>query len=143
MARWWTILLLGASLLAVAAPKDDIIAVIQKSADDWNRGDLAAYVQCYEPSKETTFVSSEVVHGTDGILARYKRNYPDQAHMGKLTFSQLQVRPLSADIAIATGRFTLERAADAGGHATGLFTLVLRRDSNGWRIIHDHTHATP
>ncbi len=143
MARWWIAFLFGTALLVAASPADDIVAVIQKSADDWNRGDLKAYVQCYEQSRETTFVSSEVVHGTDGVLARYQRNYPDKAHMGELTFSQMQVRPLSSDIAIATGRFTLERTADGGGHATGLFTLVLRRGPQGWRIIHDHTHATP
>jgi ketosteroid isomerase-like protein len=51
----------------------------------------------------------------------------------------LQARTLSASLAIVTGRFTLERTAEGGGKATGLFTLVLRRGPSGWRIIHDHT----
>ena len=115
------------------------LAVIIKSAEDWNRGDVEAFVQSYEQTPETTFVGAAVLHGAEDILARYRRSYPDRAHMGKLTFSELQARTLSPTLAIVTGRFTLERSAEAGGKATGLFTLVLRRGPNGWRIIHDHT----
>jgi SAM-dependent methyltransferase/ketosteroid isomerase-like protein len=121
------------------ATADDRLRLIVKSADDWNRGDIEAFVQCYEQTPETTFVGATVTHGAEDILARYRRNYPDRARMGKLTFSELQARTLSGTLAIVTGRFTLERAAEAGGQATGLFTLVLRRGPNGWRIIHDHT----
>ena len=129
----------GLLLLLAAAGADDPVKVVQKSADDWNRGDLPAFVASYEQSPDTTFVGTTVSHGTDNILARYRRNYPDRAHMGKLTFSELQARTLVPTLAIVTGRFTLERDAAAGGHATGLFTLVVRRGANGWRIIHDHT----
>lgn len=121
------------------ATADDRLAVIIKSAEDWNRGDVEAFVQSYEQTPETTFVGAAVLHGAEDILARYRRSYPDRAHMGKLTFSELQARTLSPTLAIVTGRFTLERSAEAGGKATGLFTLVLRRGPNGWRIIHDHT----
>ena len=128
---------------AAAEPPDDPLAVIRKSADDWNRGDIAAFVTCYEQSPETTFVGAAVSHGAENILARYRSSYPDTAHMGRLTFSDLAPRTLTPSLAIVTGRFTLERDAAAGGRATGLFTLVLRRGSDGWRIIHDHTSALP
>jgi uncharacterized protein (TIGR02246 family) len=122
-----------------ADPADERLAVILKSADDWNRGDIEAFVQSYEQTPETTFVGATVLHGAADILDRYRKNYPDRARMGKLTFSELQARTLSPALAIVTGRFTLERSSDAGGRATGLFTLVMRRGPNGWRIIHDHT----
>ena len=38
----------------------------------------------------------------------------------------------------AFGRWRLERAQDA---PSGLFTLLFRRTSAGWRIVHDHTSA--
>jgi len=120
----------------------EIIGVVEKSAEDWNRGDLEAFVQCYEQSPETTFVGTEVSRGTDAVLSRYQRTYPDAARMGKTTFSELQARPLSADLAIVTGRFRLEREAQWGGNRTGLFTLVMRKGAAGWRIIHDHTSAS-
>jgi uncharacterized protein (TIGR02246 family) len=126
---------------AAQAPSAEILAVVEKSADDWNRGDIEAFVQCYEQSPETTFVGTEVSRGTDAVLSRYKRAYPDPARMGKTTFSELQARPLSPDLAIVTGRFHLARDAQAGGEKSGLFTLVMRKGAVGWRIIHDHTSA--
>ena len=62
--------------------------------------------------------------------------------MGKTTFSELKARQLTPDLAIVTGRYTLERAADAGGRKAGIFSLVMRKTPAGWRIIHDHTSAT-
>jgi uncharacterized protein (TIGR02246 family) len=138
--------MLGAAALATAQTQSpqaaEITAVVEKSADDWNRGDLEAFVQCYEQSPETTFVGTEVSRGTDAVLSRYQRAYPDAAHMGKTTFSELQARPLSADLAIVTGRFHLTREAQLGGDKSGLFTLVMRKGAAGWRIIHDHTSAS-
>lgn len=119
----------------------EILAPILKSADDWNRGDLDAFMDSYEQSPETTFVGSEVARGTDAVLSRYKRTYPDAARMGKTTFSELQARPLANDLAIVTGRYRLEREEEWGGNKSGIFTLVMRKDANGWRIIHDHTSA--
>lgn len=124
-------------------PPEDPVAVIRKSAEDWNRGDIAAFVSSYERSPETTFVGTGVSHGTENILARYRRAYPDTAHMGKLTFSELQPRMLTPALAIVTGRFALERDPASGGRSTGIFTLVLRRGPDGWRIIHDHTSSLP
>src|SRR5262249_22447184 len=134
----WMAVALAACSAAGAENNDQRLAVIQKSAEDWNRGDVEAFVQSYEQSPETTFVGAKVSHGTADILARYRRDYPDRAHMGKLTFSELAPRTLSPTLAIVTGRFALERSAEAGGNATGLFTLVLRKGPAGWRIIHDH-----
>ncbi len=134
-ALWLTI------IVTAAAADDPAIAVIQRSAADWNRGDIEAFVQSYEDSPETTFVGAGMSHGTSNILNRYRHNYPDQWHMGKLTFSDLQPRPLTSSLAIVTGRFTLERAEEAGGRSSGVFTLVLRKGSAGWRIIHDHTSS--
>ena len=119
-----------------------MLGVIEKSAQDWNRGDLEAFVQCYEQSPETTFVGTEVSRGTDAVLSRYQRAYPDAARMGKTTFSELQTRPLSAELAIVTGRFHLQRDAQWGGDKSGLFTLVMRKGASGWRIIHDHTSSS-
>jgi uncharacterized protein (TIGR02246 family) len=123
-------------------PSAEILAVIEKSAEDWNRGDLEAFVQCYEQSPETTFVGTEVSRGTDAVLGRYKRAYPDAARMGTTTFSELQARPLTAELAIVTGRFHLQRGAQWGGDKSGLFTLVMRKGASGWFIIHDHTSAS-
>jgi len=120
-----------------------ILDVLVKSAADWSRGDLDAFLTCYEMSPETTFVGQQVTHGTEDLRARYLKAYPDAAHMGKTTFSELKVRPLTSGLAIVTGRFALERKPEFGGGAHGIFTLVMRKGPGGWRIIHDHTSVLP
>jgi ketosteroid isomerase-like protein len=118
----------------------EILSVILKSAGDWNTGSLEAFVQCYEQSPETTFVGSEVTRGTEAVLARYRRSYSDKSRMGKLKFTELSARVLTAELAIVTGRYNLERPAASGGAKTGLFSVVMRKSAAGWRIIHDHSN---
>jgi ketosteroid isomerase-like protein len=120
-----------------------IVEVLVKSAADWSRGDLDAFLAAYEMSPDTTFVGTAVTRGTNGLRARYLKAYPDATHMGKTTFSELEVRPLSSSLAIVTGRYKLERKTEFGGEAHGIFTLVMRKGPKGWRIIHDHTSSLP
>ena len=113
--------------------------MLEAQAEDWNRGDIAAFMQSYWRSPELTFAgSSGVERGWEGVLARYKRVYPDRTAMGLLTFSGLEITPLGKDAALVLGHWRLEREKD---HPNGVFTLVLRRFPDGWRIIHDHTSA--
>ena len=138
---WPALLAVVGSTLAQTQTRE-ILAVVEKSAEDWNRGDLEAYLHSYEQSPDTTFVGTEVSQGMGEVLDRYRRLYPDAAHMGKTTFSALQARLLNIDLAIVTGRFHLEREDRWGGNRGGLFTLVMRKGPDGWRIIHDHTSTS-
>jgi uncharacterized protein (TIGR02246 family) len=122
-----------------AADREAINAVLNAQQAAWNRGDVDAFVEGYWRSPELTFSgSSGVARGWDGVLARYKKNYPDQAAMGKLDFSELEFRFLGADAALVLGRWHLKREKDELG---GVFTLVWQRFSGGWKIVHDHTSA--
>lgn len=124
------------------AQADDIRAVLTHSEDAWNHGDLAAFASYYEDSPETTFVGREVVRGgVQAILARYRKAYPTREAMGTLSFTNLNVRSLSPDLALVTGEFHLERTAAGGGNTSGRYTLVLRKTPAGWKILHDHTSS--
>jgi len=119
------------------AQGDDIRKLLLDSQDAWNRGDLITFVSYYENSPETTFIGREVTRGgPEQILGRYKRAYPNREAMGTLTFSEIEVRPLSEGYALAHGKFFLKRTI---GDASGRFTLVLRKTAAGWKIIHDHS----
>src|SRR5262249_5502947 len=113
--------------LTAADQEQEIRSVILKSAGDWNNGDLKSFMQSYEASSGTTFVGAEVSRGTEAVFALYRRTYGNHDQMGKLAFSELRVRILSPELAIVTGRFTLERKEEAGGHKMGVFTLVMRK----------------
>src|SRR6267143_5413971 len=103
----------------------------------WNRGDVDAFLVGYWRSPELTFSgSSGVARGWDGGRTRYKKNYPDEAAMGELDFSELEFRFWGPDAALVLGRWHLKREKDDVG---GVFTLVWRRFPDGWKIIHDHT----
>src|SRR5260370_18122366 len=93
----------------------------------------------YSRSDETLFASGDdVTRGWQKVLDRYKKKYSDRAEMGTLTFSSLEITPLSNDSAVALGSWKLNRAND---QPHGRFTLIFRRCPEGWRIVHDHTPA--
>ena len=131
-------------LLCCAAPLfaqgDEVRKLLLDSQDAWNRADLVTFSSFYDDSPDTTFIGKEVTHGgPKEVLARYRRGYPTPEAMGRLTFSEIEVRPLGDGYALAHGKFALKRTAAGGGDASGRFTLVLRRTPAGWRIIHDHS----
>jgi uncharacterized protein (TIGR02246 family) len=122
------------------AQGDEVRKLLKDSEEAWNRADLVTFSSFYDDSPDTTFIGREVTRGgPKEVLARYRRGYPTPEAMGKLTFSEIEVRPLGDGYALAHGRFALKRTPAGGGDATGRFTLVLRRTGAGWRIIHDHS----
>jgi uncharacterized protein (TIGR02246 family) len=133
------VLTLAASTQAQTAPEAAIRHLLDQQTADWNRGDVEAFMKGYEDSSTTTFVGQTVQYGNATILERYKKLYTTPEAMGKLAFSHLAIRILDADYAVATGNFHLERTAAGGGNADGIFSLLFKRDSSGWKIILDHT----
>ena len=114
-------------------------ALLDEQVAAWNRGDVEAFMAGYWKSDELRFASGgDVTYGWDATLARYHTRYPDRAAMGTLSFEEIDVRALGPDHALAFGRYVLERESD---RPTGLFTLLLERRAEGWRIVHDHTSA--
>jgi uncharacterized protein (TIGR02246 family) len=121
------------------ADREAIRAVLGAQQNAWNRGDVDAFLVGYWRSPELTFSGSGgVARGWDGVLARYKKTYPDRSAMGQLDFSEVEFRFLGADAALVLGRWHLKREKDDVG---GVFTLVWQRFPDGWKIIHDHTSA--
>lgn len=118
---------------------DAVTAVLEEQARAWNEGDIETFVAHYLDSPRTRFVSGNTaLYGVADLLERYRRNYPDRAAMGRLSFAELDVRVLSPDFAFVFGRFHLERENDA---PTGLFTLLFENTPDGWKISHDHTSS--
>ena len=116
-----------------------IRAVIDAQRDAWNRGDIEGYMDGYDRSGETVFISGDrVTRGWQTVLERYKKSYDSREKMGTLTFSDLEITVLSKDAAIVLGRWHLRRSKD---EPHGRFTLLFRKTKAGWRIVHDHTSS--
>jgi len=122
---------------ALSASSSEIRAVLASQQAAWNRGDIPAFLEGYWNSPELTFAGADgIVRGYDGLLERYRKSYPDKAHMGELEFSQLEFRTLGPESALVLGHWNLKRTV---GDAGGVFSLVFHRFPVGWRIVHDHT----
>lgn len=116
-----------------------IKTVLNEQAIAWNNGNLEAYMAGYFQSDSLRFASGgNVSYGWETTLNRYKKGYPDKSAMGKLTFSNIDIKIISEKSALVFGKWELKREAD---HPWGLFTLLFKKTDAGWRIVHDHTSS--
>jgi len=123
------------------ADRAAIVAVLTSQQNDWNKGNIRGFMAGYWNSSELTFAGTRgFTRGWEPVLARYEKNYADKAAMGTLDFSELEVRQLGPDAALVLGKWHLQRQV---GDIGGIFTLVLQRFPEGWRIVHDHTTQSP
>ncbi|QMV18597.1 DUF4440 domain-containing protein [Granulicella sp. 5B5] len=120
-----------------------IIGVMNKSAADWNRGDLDTFATSYKDSPDILFIGRSISRGYQQMVATYKRNYATREQMGTLTFTQLEVQPLDVRFATVTGHFHLERTQAGGGNADGYFLLVFEKTLAGWKIVRDDSTSLP
>ena len=152
--RAWRVMVFPAALLGLlalavqarkpkAAPDERasdraaIMKILEAQQNNWNQGNVDAFLEGYWHSPDLTFSGSGgIARGWDGVLARYEKNYPDRAAMGQLDFSGLEFQFLGKDAALVLGHWHLTRAQ---GDIGGVFSLVWQRFPEGWRIIHDHT----
>lgn len=145
--EWW--LALGAAVLvacrtgASRTAEAEIRTMLTRSAADWNRGDLAGFMSDYARDSSLSYISGRgVLYGWQALFDRYERAFfQPGAPRDSLTFTNLAVRPLDDDLALATARFQLNRGDSVV--ASGPFTLILEKRGARWLIIHDHSSSDP
>jgi ketosteroid isomerase-like protein len=153
MRKFMEISVLAIALLAVlasgcstprrsaASASAEVRAVLERQVREWNAGNLAGFMETYAKSDRTRFASGgDVSLGWQTVFDRYKKRYGDRAAMGTLVFESVDISMLTPETALAFGRWRLKRAAD---EPSGLFTLIFRKTSGAWHIVHDHTSAAP
>lgn len=143
ISRRIEVALLSALFAAAAFASDwagdeaEIRRQIAESVLAFNRGDLPGHLAIYDES--VTFMTKDGPRpGIAPIEKAFRENYFREGRaIQQLRFEQLAVRPLGADAALATARWTL-----SGGDKpdqSGWFTLAWRRTPAGWRAVHDHS----
>lgn len=109
---------------------------LQEQQDAWNRGDITSFMEHYWKSDSLKFIGSKkITYGWQKTLDNYKKAYPDQKSMGKLTFTLEEVSDLSETAVFVIGKWELQKEKPAGGH----FTLLWRLINGKWVIVADHT----
>lgn len=121
--------------------KSAVEQVLHMQQDAWNRHDLEEFMTGYWKSPELTFFSgAHETSGWQGAIDRYRKVYQGEGkEMGKLEFSDLRIELLGTDAAFVRGAWHLTMSDGKTPH--GLFTLVFRKFSDEWKIVHDHTSA--
>ena len=148
LSRWVVLFPMLLAALPAMAASDDAAAIRQVLADQqaaWNRGDVETFMHGYRDAPDTTFVGGSVRKGYRTILASYRKHYATKAQMGRLTYSDVDVRLLpcaegQVRYAVTTGRFHLDRSEH--GDATqddGIYSLLWEKTPEGWKIILDHS----
>jgi hypothetical protein len=103
----------------------------------WNRGDIPTFMEGYWKNDSLMFIGkSGVTYGWQHTLDNYIKGYPDTAHMGKLDFTIIQVKRLSALYFSVVGKWHLVRSV---GDVGGSFTLLFRKFGKQWLIVSDHS----
>jgi len=134
--------LLWLAACAASPPVGDearIRNLLDAQAAAWNRGDIDAFMAGYWNDERLRFASGDsVTYGWAAANRRYHEHYPDRSAMGHLEFADVEVEPVGPDAALVFGRWALQREND---RPHGLFSLLLRRTADGWKITRDHTSA--
>jgi ketosteroid isomerase-like protein len=113
-----------------------IIAAMNNSADEWNKGDLEDFMKMYTDS------STMMMPTGPAPLSKIRELYQIKYFNGKmpkqsLSYSEMKVTMLGANYALLTGKFTLK-----GGNLperSGVYSLVMALTKHGWKILHDHS----
>lgn len=120
---------------------DEIGAMLVRAAANWNRGDLDAFVDDYQPGDTTTFIGRGVLRGPAAIRGAYAPRFVSGASRDSLSFVLLDVDPLAPDVANVIATYVLARRVGNRDSVTaqGPTSLVVRRTNGRWRIVHDHS----
>ncbi len=128
---------------SVESVEDGVRATLTLQEAAWNRGDLEGFMAGYWRSPALVFFSQgDRTEGWQPTLERYRKRYRSaDREMGRLTFGRIEILALDSGAAMARGTWRLDFERTDPRHSEGLFTLILRRFPEGWRIVHDHTSA--
>jgi ketosteroid isomerase-like protein len=125
------------SAAGAEADKKQILDVIGRMQDAWNRGDFRGYMEGFK-NPDVVFVSGgRFQNGWQGTLDHYVRDYT--ASPGSLRFFDVQVEMLSPDAAQLVSRFELLRPEHP---QYGINTRLMRKVNGRWVIALSHVSAS-
>lgn len=126
----------AAQVPAVDPQTEEIRAVLRAQTEAWNAKDIRGFMAFYWPSEDLTFqYGGNRIRGWQAMLDRYLKNYSGD-QWGRLEFGDLEIHVLGPGAAYVLGRWKVDGTGKTG---QGVFTIILRKLPEGWRIVHDHT----
>jgi len=127
------------SLVGFSQTNDEftIRKVLDSQTKSWNKGDIKGFMQGYWKDDSLMFIGKNGIHwGWQTTLENYKKNYPDTAAMGRLSFDIILVKKLSPEYFYVVGKWMLSRSI---GDLSGHYDLLFKKINGQWFIIADHS----
>lgn len=126
-----------AACAAQSKDESTIRKLLTHQTESWNRGDIESFMTTYWKSDSLMFIGKNgVTYGWTNTLNNYRKNYPNAAAMGRLSFDIISVAPISPEYFHVVGKWHLERTI---GDVSGHYTLLLKKINGQWLIIADHS----
>ena len=114
------------------------LALLDRGARSWNRGDLDAFMADYVDGSRTTFVTNQgVMRGRTEIRARYAPRFAPGGVRDSLSFEGVLADALGPDVVHVVAWYKLMRGDSL--IARGPTSLVLVHDGARWGILKDHS----
>lgn len=135
------IMLIFSTITSVATAANDnttlIKASLQQFVTDWNNGNMNAAMNIYKEGEDTLLISDKMIKGSKNINQFWHDSYPTQASMGKMAFSDIEIKLLSAHYALAIGNWALQVPSEK--NTGGIFSVLFEKTNHGWKSTVDHT----
>ncbi len=110
--------------------------VLMSQQTAWNEGNISKFMQGYLKSDSLQFISGRGrTFGWKHVLEAYQRHYPTVKEMGKLEFTNLDIKLLTKDLVQVFGHWKLIKETNAEGS----FSLIMKKVGSSWKIMIDHT----
>lgn len=113
----------------------DVTKIVIAQQKAWNDGNMDEYLKYYKDAPDTTAMLASPVRGLEAIHNAYHTNFPNKAAMGSLEQTDVEVRELGDNFALAIGKYHLVRGKKEGGTLDGTFSEIMEKTPAGWRII--------
>ena len=114
---------------------DAVSNTLDAAAEAWSSGDVEAVMATYVNDEPLlVFLGDTPVKGPDAVRAALEARAAQPGGLGQMTYEWFETLQFDVNTTVVSGRVVMRRE---GKTHRGLFTRVLRRTEDGWRIVHD------
>ncbi|HUH11385.1 MAG TPA: DUF4440 domain-containing protein [Brevundimonas sp.] len=114
---------------------DAVSAALDAAAEAWSSGDVEAVMALYVADEPLlVFLGDTPLKGPDTVRAALAARAAQPGGLGLMTYEWFETLQFDVNTTVVSGRVVMRRE---GKTSRGLFTRVLRRTEDGWRIVHD------
>jgi ketosteroid isomerase-like protein len=113
---------------------DAVTNTLDAAAEAWSSGDIEAVMATYVADEPLLVLLGDTpLKGPDAVRAALEARAA-QPGLGQMTYEWFETLQFDVNTTVVSGRVVVRRDART---SRGLFTRVLRRTPDGWRIVHD------